>query len=969
MKCVPLSVLCVALATLLVLTGCSSPNPQQPTSPRENLATLADLEPAVMPNSDKPLPSVDLDTLASTYREVLDVTDDPQLRLKVLHRLAGLEMKRGEQNLYDQAETGGLFALAIEAYQVLLRDNPDHPRNDRLLYQLSKAYDLQGETEKSMAVLGELVERFPDSPHYSEAQFRRAEIFFASGDYRNAELAYAEVINRGEQSVHYQNALYMHGWAQFKRERYRASLRSFTAVLDLNVPEDNNLDGLERGQRELTRDTFRVMSVVFSYLDGPDTIADVYSTFGERHYLPLLYDNLGQLYLEQERFRDSAETYRTFVNHYPQSDLAPVYYGRLIEAYIAGGFAEEVLVEKQRYVRNYGIHSEYWQLKSETSRDYIRPFLKTYLPELARHFHAKAQEKTARLESGETGEGDAPSENTLSKKQRRELAESARQQYLQAGDYYMEFIETFADDAQVPEMYYLLAESRFEAEVYDQAVEAFEIVAYKYTVHPRGAEAGYAAIITYGLLLEGLPEQAANPDYEIWLRRKIASQLRFASTYQLDPRAPAVLTKSAEELMALQEYLQAIDAATQLVRRDPPADTDLRKTAWLVIGHSEFELLSFARAEVAYSEALGLMAVDDAARPQIVERLAASVYKQAEERLAQGDMQGAAQEFLRVGKVAPGSSISVTAQYDAANTLMTAASWGAAITILDDFRKAHPEHPLAADIPAKMVVAYQEDGQWSKAADELTLIYQNSEDDAVKRESLYQAAELYEKSGNKQAAIERYRQYVGEYPQPFPLAMETRQKLSELYSELGQSGEQRHWLQEIIKADKAAGKQRTDRSRYLAASAATVFADDDYQAFASIRLTLPLKNSLKDKKRALNTVLASYQAVSAYQVEEFATLATYRIGEIYRQLSRDLLDSQRPKELDELELEQYEVLLEEQAYPFEEKAIGIHEANAQRSWTGVYDEWTRNSFDALKKLLPARYDKPEQAVEYGNEIF
>lgn len=968
MKCFRSLILFTALASALSIVGCSSSGQDQPASPRAKLATLADLEPAVMPNSDKPLPSVDLDTLASTYRDVLDVTEDPQLRLKVLHRLAGLEMKRGEQNLYEQAETGGLFALAIEAYQTLLRDNPDHPRNDRLLYQLSKAYDLEGATDKSMAVLSELVERFPESPHYSEAQFRRAEIFFANGDYRNAELAYAEVINRGEQSVHYQNALYMHGWAQFKRERYRASLRSFTAVLDLNVPKDNNLDDLERGQRELTRDTFRVMSVVFSYLEGSQTIADVYGTLGERHYLPLLYDNLGQLYLEQERYRDSAETYRTFVDHYPQSDLAPVYYGRLIEAYIAGGFAEEVLREKQRYVRNYGIHSEYWQLKSEASRDYIRPFLKTYLPELARHFHARAQEKTALLEGAEQPEGDNKGDK-LSNRQRQELAESARQQYLQAGDYYMEFIETFADDPQVPEMYYLLAESRFEAEVYDQAIEAFEIVAYKYTIHERGAEAGYAAIITYGLLLDGLPEPATNPDYEIWLRKKIASQLRFASTYQLDPRAPAVLTKSAEELMALQEYLQAIEAATQLVRRDPPADADLRKTAWLVIGHSEFELLSYPRSEVAYSEALGLMAQDDPARPEIVERLAASVYKQAEELLAQGDMQAAAQEFLRVGQVAPGSTISVTAQYDAANTLMTAASWGSAIAILDDFRKTHPDHALAADIPAKMVVAYQEDGQWSKAADELTLIYQNSEDEAVKRESLYQAAELYEKAGNKQVAIERYRQYVGDYPQPFPLAMETRHKLSELYSELGQSGNQRHWLQEIIKADKAAGKQRTDRSRYLAASAATVFADDDYQAFAGIQLTLPLKKSMKDKKRALDTVLKSYQSVSAYKVEEFATLATYRIGEIYRQLSRDLLDSQRPKNLDELELEQYEVLLEEQAFPFEEKAIDIHEANAQRSWSGVYDKWTRDSFDALKKLLPARYDKPEQAVEYGNEIF
>ena len=40
------------------------------------------------------------------------------------------------------------------------------------------------------------------------------------------------------------------------------------------------------------------------------------------------------------------------------------------------------------------------------------------------------------------------------------------------------------------------------------------------------------------------------------------------------------------------------------------------------------------------------------------------------------------------------------------------------------------------------------------------------------------------------------------------------------------------------------------------------------------------------------------------------------------------MDSERPKELSKVELEQYNVLLEEQAFPFEEKAIELHEVNA-----------------------------------------
>jgi Flp pilus assembly protein TadD len=52
-------------------------------------------------------------------------------------------------------------------------------------------------------------------------------------------------------------------------------------------------------------------------------------------------------------------------------------------------------------------------------------------------------------------------------------------------------------------------------------------------------------------------------------------------------------------------------------------------------------------------------------------------------------------------------------------------------------------------------------------------------------------------------------------------------------------------------------------------------------------------------------------------------------------------------------------LLEEQAFPFEEKAIGIHEKNASRAAGGVYDDWVRKSYAALAELKPGRYARIE----------
>jgi len=61
-------------------------------------------------------------------------------------------------------------------------------------------------------------------------------------------------------------------------------------------------------------------------------------------------------------------------------------------------------------------------------------------------------------------------------------------------------------------------------------------------------------------------------------------------------------------------------------------------------------------------------------------------------------------------------------------------------------------------------------------------------------------------------------------------------------------------------------------------------------------------------------------------------------------------------------------LLEEQAYPFERKAIEIHELNSQRSWEGIYDQWVEKSFAELKRMLPGRFDKRELEVTDVREI-
>ena len=233
----------------------------------------------------------------------------------------------------------------------------------------------------------------------------------------------------------------------------------------------------------------------------------------------------------------------------------------------------------------------------------------------------------------------------------------------------------------------------------------------------------------------------------------------------------------------------------------------------------------------------------------------------------------------------------------------------------------------------------------------------DAETPEVQRNALWQAAELYEKSAQPARAMATYESYVARFPAPLPQAIEARLKLADYAGESGDYLGRRKSLEGIVAADRDAGGARTDRSRYLAAVATLELTEASRDAFQSIALVAPLKDSLASKKSAMERALAGYQQAVGYAVAEVTTAATFEMGELYRRLAADLMKSERPASLDAESLEQYDLLLEEQAFPFEEKAVEVHEVNARRVTDGLYDDWVRKSYAVLAEVEPARFGK------------
>jgi len=940
----------VAVSGMLLALGGSVAWAQTP----EGLSQLP--EPRLPEASARHVERTSLEQVAERYRRALAVAEDPALRLHIRRRLADLSMALGEREQAESGGTGPFFEEPIRLYRALIdsyqdRSLPDGvPQPDHLYYQLAKAYALDGRVEEADAALAELIRRYPESQYYAEARFRRAERAFSRSDYQNAEAHYRAVLAaRGGSFA--QNAREVRAWAQFKDGDYPASLDTFAELLDqllagAQTPKavDQHWEAFSSAEAEVANDALRAMAVALAYLEGPEAILQLWQRIGPRPYEHRVYQRLGELYLKQERYRDSARSYAQFVTQNPDSDLAPGFSVREIEVYKTGDFPSLVLPAKQAFVRRYGLLSRFWLKRWGQPGDLALTHLHEYLGDLSNFQHARAQRLAE--EAGDS--------------------QSVRRAFRHAATWYREFVASFPEDPRRVEMLFLLAETLNEAGDWPEALDAYEQVAFVEQDTERGQESGYAAV----LLAHQLSERAG-PDNRRWWDRRIATSVRFADHYPRDPRAVQVLSQSARDLFSQGEVARSAELAERVLAWQPEAPGEEIFSAWLVLAHSRFDLEDYTGAETAYWQVLELSpqygeSQGAPSRAQVRERIAASIYQQAQQALAAGDRAGAVSLFLTVTEKLPDTSITAQAQFDAAHHLMQLEDWPRAEAALLDFRREYPVNPLQEQLPARLATVFEAQQKWSLAAEELISLRDQSEDPELQRQSLYRAAELYQRDDDLERAIVYFRRYAHSHPQPAALRREAEYQMTRLYEQTGQVEKRVFWLNRLADHYQPGDPER---AKYLAAFAASELAERSYNDFAGIALRLPLNETLPRKRQALERAIADQEKVLEYGVAEFTTRASHRIGGLYHQLSRDLMNSERPDDLDALALEQYDILLEEQAFPFEERAIEIYESNVRRAWKGLYDAWVRRSYEALAELLPARYGKREQHAEVHRDLY
>ena len=445
-----------------------------------------------------------------SYQRFLDLNaGDAALRAEALRRLGDLNLESSESERIERelVTNEGLRATeAIHLYSALLKTYPKYERNDSVLYQLARAYELNAQPDKALASLDRLVAQLSRTAVTSTRRnFGAANCCSRTRPIRRRRRPTRRSSNSAPSSAFYNQSLYKHGWSLFKQGENERSLDSFAGVLDSVLVSKGDptklieIDTLSRAESGVGR------GHVPGHVASPSPISDGPKTIDEfvRHRNAaarttyLLYARLGDLYIEKERYTDAADSYRAFVSQDRNNEKAPLLEMQAIEAYSKGGFPQLVLQGKKEFVENYSYGTAYWQGRDAAGR----------------------AQGGGRAQDQSEGRGAVLSRAGAAHQERGRLS-GGREMVSQLSDL-VPGRSGFRGD-QFPAGRHL-----FESKQYLDAAQEYENTAYHYGGHDKAAAAGYAAIVAYGKEEEALSGEAKAKVHA----ESIDSSLKFAQTF------------------------------------------------------------------------------------------------------------------------------------------------------------------------------------------------------------------------------------------------------------------------------------------------------------------------------------------------------------------------------------------------------------------------------------------------------
>ena len=849
------------------------------------------------------------------WEEYMNLTGHKDLSLDTILRLTEgyLEAKdilyKREMEEYEKAlavEKGSLkqelrypqqdYSSIIRHFRILSDEYRYRKGADAVHYALGFALYELGERDEAVKVFEGIIRNYPQSIYLPEMNFRIGEFYFETGQMGEARDSYMRVLNY-HQSVFYDKAVYKLGWVYYKIDDFKNASDLFMSIIDRTWEGKSKEAGL-------TEESISCLVMSLTHFNKIDEAVGYLQSKGVRGYSTSVLEKIGEVLIQETRYENAIYVYDFLIKSFPDNPNTPFIYERIADLYEGNGDKETAIAKREILAHQYNYTTAWYKKNHPDGSEKIDSLISKTIINVSKSYHLKGKSE-------------------------------ADMKYLQSAiDGYRNFLLLFPKSQNYKEINLLLAEAMFDAGTYNEAAMEYEKTAKLYQETLKRGDIAYSALLTHAVIFNKTEGERG---------AVINNAVRILEAYGKDFSLSGKLEKAHYTISDMYAQIRIYNKAREILM--PLTKGKDSVNAYKRIAELHLEEGNLASSEDIYSKLFSV-----SKDPELLEILAKLRYRLGDEYLKAGKLNEAVEKFNSAFTVYPDSDIGEGSLMKIGHIHIQKKNINGIRETVGRFRKAYPNSSGALSL---LVEAGQqiENDEPLKAA----MLYEEASsitsDSKNIQKLLFAAGIIYEKNKEYNKAIEIFKKYLLKDEIPPDREAEARYRLG--YSQI-KSGKKEEGMETFSRLKERSGQT----GNIFVAKAEFLILKERLNVYFGMKITQPFEETLIKKTELLNRIIKDYSDMASYKMPELLTEMFFSMGIALENFRDSILHSERPSDLTKEELEEYNFLLEEKAYPYDEKAVRAYENSLQISREyKVYNEWMQKGLERLANLRPVLYKR------------
>ncbi|MBI5748732.1 MAG: tetratricopeptide repeat protein [Nitrospinae bacterium] len=788
------------------------------------------------------------------------------------------------------------YSSIIRHFRILSDEYRYRKGADAVHYALGYALYEQGERDEAVKVFEGIIKNYPQSIYLPEVNFRLGEFYFETGQMGEARDSYRRVLNY-PQSIFYDKAVYKLGWVYYKIDDFKNASDLFMSLID------RTWEGKFK-EAGLTDDSVSCLVMSLTHFNKIDEAVEYLQSKGVRGYATLVLEKIGEVLTQETRYENAIYVYDSLIKNFPDNPNIPFMYEKMAALLEVNGDKETAIAKREILAHQYNYTTAWYKKNHPDGSEKIDSLIFRTIVDVSKEYHLKGKSE-------------------------------ANIKYLQSAiDGYRNFLLLFPKSQNYKEINLLLAEALFDAGTYNEAAMEYEKTAKLYQETLKRGDIAYSAFLTHAVIFNKSEGDR---------RAVINNAARILEAYEKDFSLSGKLEKAHYTISDMYARIKAYDKARDIIM-------PLTKGKDFANAYKRIAELYLEEGNLGPSEDIYSKLFSTSKDPELQEILAKLRYRLGDEYLKAGKLNEAVEKFNSAFTVYPDSDIGEGSLMKIGHIHIQRKNINGIRDVIGRMAKAYPNssgslsllveagQQIENDEPLKAAMLYEE-------ASSITSDSKNIQ------KLLFAAAIIYEKNKEYNKAVEVFKKYLLKNEIPPDREAEARYRLG--YSQI-KSGKKEEGMETFSRLKERGGQ--TDN--IFVAKAEFLILKERLNVYLDMKITQPFEETLSKKTELLNHLIKDYSDMARYKMPELLTEMFFSMGIALENFRDSILHSERPSDLTKEELEEYSFLLEEKAYPYDEKAVRVYENSLQISREyKVYNEWMRKGLERLVNLRPALYKR------------